>query len=189
MVIRNISTLLITLTLVFTLQSCSKNKTDPGTEIFPDMVHSVAYEAFSESTLTKDGKSMMLPPANSIARGRMPFTFGPGTEEAKRAGRELINPFKPTKEQHVRGRELYNNYCLVCHGIQGKGDGPLIPKFPNPPSLTGKRLQKYKDGRMYHIITLGSGVMPGHAQQIDRDERWALVQYVKWIQETYKKKK
>lgn len=182
------STSLILAVSILGFQGCSKNKKEPGVEIFPDMVHSQAYEAYSESTLTNDGKTMMMPAKNSIARGQLPFSYGKGEEEAKRAGRELVNPLEASKEVLARGESAYKNYCMVCHGPQGKGDGPLIPKFPNPPSLTGKRIRNYKDGRIMHIILKGSGDMPAHAVQVARPDRWALVHYVRYIQETFKKK-
>ncbi|HML16276.1 MAG TPA: cytochrome c [Bryobacteraceae bacterium] len=37
----------------------------------------------------------------------------------------------------IDGSVLYKNYCAVCHGIHGKGDGPMaaLLKVP-PPDLT-----------------------------------------------------
>lgn len=174
--------------LTFFLGSCTRNPSETGIELLPDMVHSVGYEAYSENDLMKDGKSMQLPPKNTIARGNMPFTYGKGDDEAKRAGRELVNPYNKTTKNLDRGRVVYTNYCLVCHGLQGKGDGPLIPKYPNPPSITSKRILKYKDGRLFHIVSRGSGDMPSHMEQIDSKDRWLLVQYVNYLQETFKKK-
>ena len=179
---------LVLLLVLLAAVSCSRSSKEKGYEIFPDMVHPVPYEAFSESKIHSDGKSMQLPPAGSIARGRMPFAYGSSKEEALRAGRELTNPYKETTTTLARGKEVYDQYCLVCHGVEGQGDGPIIPKFPNPPSLTGKRIKAYKDGRLLHIIVKGSGDMPSHAEQIDRDDRWFLVQYVRYIQETFSKK-
>ncbi len=178
----------IIVTLLLISSGCSRNPDETGIEIFPDMVHSVGYEAYSENSIMADGKTNQLPPEGSIARNKLPFPYGKGEAEAKRAGQELVNPFAETKQGLERGRSLYTNYCLACHGVQGKGDGPLIPKFPNPPSLTAKRLLKYEDGRLYHIITEGSGDMPSHKEQINSKDRWFLVQYVNYIQETYRKK-
>lgn len=166
-----------------TISGCAKDPEQTGIEIFPDMVHSQAVEAFSEDELTKDGhSSMKVPPKNSIARGFIPFHYGPGEKEAIRAGKELRNPFAVTEKNLVQGKHVYDNYCLVCHGEKGKGDGPLIPKFPNPPSLTSKRIMKYEDGRFYHIIVHGAGDMPSHAAQISKKDRWFLVNYLKKLQ-------
>jgi mono/diheme cytochrome c family protein len=174
--------------LLLFIISCSRTSSQKGFEVFPDMIHAIPYEAYSKNDIMPDGKTMQLPPKNSIARGKMPFTYGKGDIEAKRAGEQLKNPFIETKETLARGAVVYTNQCLLCHGPQGKGDGPLIPKFPNPPSLTSKRISKYKDGRLFHIITRGSGDMPSHGEQINFKDRWYLVQYVNFIQKTYKKK-
>lgn len=167
---------------------CSRDKKQPGYEIFPDMVHSVAFEAFSENPLTKDGKTMMLPPERSIARGYMPFSYGKGDEEAERAGRELKNPLLASDKVLARGKHGYDNYCLICHGPEGQGDGPLIPKFPNPPSLTNKGIKAYADGRLYHVITKGYGDMPSHEVQLRDKDRWAVVHYIRYIQQNFGRK-
>lgn len=35
---------------------------------------------------------------------------------------------------------------------------------------------------IYHIITNGQNVMPSYASQISRDERWAIVNYIRVLQ-------
>lgn len=177
---------LLKITLILALVvGCSRKSTDKGNEIFPDMVHSVAAEAFSENAVFKDGKTMQLPAEGSIARGFMPYPYK--LDEVSEASSQE-NPFEENKQTFNRGHEVYNNYCLVCHGVKGKGDGPLIPKFPNPPSLTSRRLRKYTGGRLFHIVTVGSGDMPSHQEQISVKDRWSLVQYVKWMQNEYRRK-
>lgn len=167
---------------MFILISCSGDNGERGLEILPDMVHPVPYEAFSESDITKDGKSMLEPVKGTIPRGHKVYRYGKGKNEALRAGREVKNPLVATKESIARGRQVYESYCLSCHGPNGKGDGPLIPRFPNPPSFTTKRLKAYSDGRLYHIIMRGSGDMPSHAAQIIYEDRWKLVHYINELQ-------
>ena len=164
------------------LVSCSRDLKKPGWEYVPNMIHAVPYEAYSENTVTKDGKTMLQPVVGTIARGQIPYPY-PNTEEGlKKASENLINPILATTKNLNRGQFLYENYCLVCHGVAGKGDGPLIPKFPNPPSLTSRRLKKLTPGHLYHVITHGVGDMPAHAQQVSREERWHLVHYVQKLQ-------
>lgn len=174
------------LMLVFVLGviSCSKNSQEKGIEVFPDMVHSVAYEAYSENPLTPTGGTMMYAPKGSISRGYKPFHYGAGAPEAIRAGKELVNSQEKTPASITRGKFLYENTCLVCHGDTGKGDGPLIPKMPNPPSFTSKALMDYTDGRIYHVIVMGFGDMPSHAQQLNNEDRWNVVNYVRELQKT-----
>lgn len=162
--------------------SCSRSPDETGFEIFPDMVHSVAVEAYSEDALKAGTTSMRNPVEGTVARGHSLFEYGKGESEAERAGRELTNPYPVTAQTLALGQRAYENFCLVCHGAQGLGDGPLIPKFPNPPSLTSKTLKTYADGRFYHVIMRGSGDMAEHASQIAPEERWYIVHYIKKLQ-------
>src|SRR5262249_68247 len=46
----------------------------------------------------------------------------------------------------IDGRELYRSYCAVCHGKNGKGDGPTAKALKIPPTdLT--RISKRNAGR------------------------------------------
>lgn len=40
-------------------------------------------------------------------------------------------PMKPTAG--YSGKEMYREYCAVCHGKEGKGDGPAASEFKVPP--------------------------------------------------------
>jgi mono/diheme cytochrome c family protein len=35
---------------------------------------------------------------------------------------------------------------------------------------------------IYHIITVGQNVMPSYASQVTREERWAIVNYIRALQ-------
>ena len=32
------------------------------------------------------------------------------------------------------GKEMYRAYCAACHGLEGKGDGPVAPLLRKPPT-------------------------------------------------------
>lgn len=164
------------------LSACERNPKKPGFEFMPDMARSVPYDAYAPNPLTGDGKTLQPPPEGSIPRGFEPFHYGATPEEAARAGRELANPIPATPESMARGKKLYERFCLECHGTQGKGDGPLIPKFPNPPSFTSKAVREYPEGRLYHVISRGSGMMASYASQIAPEDRWKIVHYVRSLQ-------
>lgn len=59
----------------------------------PEMVDSVPYESFASSPVFADGKVLQPPPAGTIPRGLPPLHYEVTEEDARRAGRELINPF------------------------------------------------------------------------------------------------
>jgi mono/diheme cytochrome c family protein len=108
------------------------------------------------------------------------FHFGPGEEEAARAGRELTNPLPLSAETLEDGRGLYQTYCLVCHGANGKGDGPLVVsgKIPTPPAYSSVRVAPFPPGRLFHVVTMGTQKMPSYAALLTPAERWKVIAYV-----------
>ena len=154
--------------------------TERNLEFMPTMVHSVPYDAFSSHPDLPNGMTMQLPPEGSIARGHMPLGFGPGPDEALRAGAELLSPLETTAENTAAGQELFFTYCQLCHGSEGRGDGTVAQRgFPAPPSFGSATTAALKDGQIFHIMTFGQNNMPGHASQLDVEERWQIVQHVK----------
>jgi mono/diheme cytochrome c family protein len=145
----------------------------------PDMARGPAYKAYAPNPVTRDGLTLQRPVAGTIARGYQTFHYGPGEDEAARAGRELQNPYHATPQILKDGQYLFQNYCQVCHGEQGKGDGPIAGKVPNPPSYTSARVFAFPPGRIFHVVTMGSGKMPSHASQLSASERWKVVTYVR----------
>lgn len=147
-------------------------------EYMPDMARGPAYKAYAPNAVTRDGLTLQRPVSGTIPRGYQPFHFGPGEKEAERAGRELNNPYRPTEQTLEEGKALFETYCAVCHGAQGKGDGPISGKIPPPPSYRSDRLMEFAPGRIFHVVTLGTGKMPSYATQLSVNERWKIVTYV-----------
>lgn len=154
----------------------------PNFEYSPDMVGSVAYEAFAPNPNTPDGKTLMLPAKGTIARNQVPLHYGPGPEEAARAAAELTNPYPASPEALERGQVAYLRYCDHCHGAGGLGDGPVVQRFPTPPSLLADHARGLKDGQLFHIITHGQGLMPAHGSQVAPEDRWKLVHHLRSLQ-------
>jgi hypothetical protein len=130
------------------------------------------------SELFSDGFGMRKPVEGSVARGFIPYPFM-GEDNPKEV---LMNPFIPTKENIELGRKKYLTFCSPCHGDYGDGDSRLKGQFPNPPTLHSTRGREFSDGMIYHIITNGQNIMPGYSSQISRDERWAVVNYIRVLQ-------
>src|SRR5262245_18403952 len=144
----------------------------------PDMAHSMPYDSFARNPVTRDGKTLLAPVAGTVPRGFLPFRYAATPEDAARAGRELVDPLPATPENLARGKALYETFCSVCHGVSGQGDGPLVPRIPNPPSYSSERVLSFPPGQIYHVISLGAGRMPSYASQLSPAERWLVVQYV-----------
>lgn len=157
----------------------------PNYVFLPNMVESVPYDSFAENPNFADGKTLQLPPDGTIPRGAVRLHYSTGTEEAKRAGQELTNPFKLSDTDAVRrGSVIYGRYCAVCHGGTGKGDGPVAMRgFPPPPAFTDAKSLAMADGEMFHLITYGGENMPSYATQVSQEDRWKAILFVHVIQQ------
>ena len=160
------------------LLGCGASPQKRAYEYMPDMVRDPAYKAYAPNSVTRDGLTLQIPVSGTIPRNYQPFHFGPGENEAVRAGKELRDPYHPTAQVMQEGKALFETYCVVCHGEHGKGDGPISGKIPTPPSYTSDRLMQFPPGRIFHVITMGSGKMRSYAGQLSSDERWKIVTYV-----------
>lgn len=163
-------------------QACRASGERPGVVFLPEMYYSVPYDSYDPNSLTPSGQTLLAPPEGTVPMGFAPFPFGPGPEEAARAGAQLANRMPPTRENLARGKKVFETICIVCHGPKGEGDGPIIGRFPNPPSLLAERARNLPDGRIYHIISRGQGIMPAHAVQVLPEDRWRVVLYVRLLQ-------
>jgi mono/diheme cytochrome c family protein len=136
-------------------------------------------KAQQPSELFKDGIGMRLPVEGTVARGFLPYAFRGKPDEA---GRFLANPLLSTKEVLERGKSRYMTFCSPCHGNFGRGDSRLQGQFPNPPTLHFDKVRNWPDGNIYHVMTDGQNIMPSYATQISKDDRWAIVQYIRVLQ-------
>ena len=128
-----------------------------------------------------------LPVEGTVPRGYRtpPFADKANTiEDAKVVGIESDNPLPRTMDNFRAGQDLYNVYCIVCHGKEGHGDGPVTgpDRFPAPPSLHTEQARGYRDGTIWHVIGKGTEKMPGYADKLDPHDRWKVVHYLRALQ-------
>ncbi len=94
-------------------------------------------------------------------------------------------PLPVTEQLMARGQERYNIYCAPCHGAAGDGNG-VVKKFGHGavPALTDELRVKQPDGYLFWVIQNGSpaGLMGSYAAQIDPEDRWAVIAYVRALQ-------
>lgn len=150
----------------------------PNTIYMPDMVYSPAFKA-------QEPESMRMPVKGTVPRGYQAYQFAKNTPDE--VSRALKNPVRRTAAVLERGQDRYNIYCSVCHGPVGDGDGSVSGKFPRPPSLHSDKVAgQWGDGAIYHVITMGQNAMPPYASQLDPDDRWAIVHYIRALQKSKK---
>lgn len=92
-------------------------------------------------------------------------------------------PFPITEEIVKRGRERFEIFCSVCHGLTGNGDGMIVRRgFRRAASFHDDRLRQAPVGHFFDAITNGWGAMPSYAAQIPVQDRWAIIAYVRALQ-------
>jgi mono/diheme cytochrome c family protein len=131
------------------------------------------------SDIFSDGYGMRVPVKGTIARGYLPYQFA-GQPEL--AGEKLINPLPFSKEVLSIGQRKYDTFCSPCHGYNGEGDSRLRGQFPNPPSLHSEKVRNWSDGRIYAVLMDGQNIMPSYTSQLDDEERWATIHYLRALQ-------
>ena len=98
----------------------------------------------------------------------------------------LVNPTNPNDPVSLeRGEELYNRFCIVCHGGDGVGANASIAQFhPVLPAynLSGDVVAAYSDQYLYAMIRVGRGLMPEYGSRIAHFDRWHVVNYVRQLQ-------
>jgi hypothetical protein len=125
-------------------------------------------------------KAGMRPPVNgTVAKGFLPYEYKGMPDSAVKF---LSNPIPVSKKILERGQDRFNIYCSPCHGYGGEGDGRMNNQFPKPPTLHSAKVTNWPDGNIYHVITNGQNVMPSYAEQVSRDDRWAIIHYLRAMQ-------
>lgn len=162
--------------------SCDRNRNTTGWQYFDDMVSSPAYETYTHNSNFSDGKTMQPPVEGTIPRGYMKYQYAKNDSDRVKAGLVMHNPLAPTSLNLERGKKVYTVYCSSCHGDQGNGQGRLFTskKYPYPPAnLLSDKMRNVPDGEIYHVITVGWGIMAEHGSMIRPDDRWKAVLYIR----------
>ncbi|PYQ99147.1 MAG: cytochrome C [Acidobacteria bacterium] len=175
------SSLLAVLVLAIVAGGCGQSA-ERGREYTPDMTYSVAYDSFAPNPATRNGMTLQTPVRGTIPRGFLPLHYTNTAADAERAGRELSNPYAHVPSAVEQGHRQYETFCQVCHGARGDGDGPIVPLIPNPPAYSSERVRAMPAGRLFHVMTYGSGRMPSYASQIPASDRWLIATFVHTLQ-------
>ena len=94
------------------------------------------------------------------------------------------NPVESDAVSIERGRVLYDYNCRLCHGMEGKGDGPVAPHFNTVPprNLLDGSVVSLSDGDIFLTITNGKPYMPALRENLFVMDRWDVVNYVRTMQ-------
>jgi len=100
-------------------------------------------------------------------------------------GKHDRNPLARSPEVIADGKSAFNDYCTVCHGLDGQNTGVPFADTMSPPvpSLASPAIQSYSDGQLKWIIENGiwpSG-MPASSGILSDEEMWSIVEYLRHL--------
>jgi mono/diheme cytochrome c family protein len=156
----------------------------PPIHINPNMDHQPKFNAQSANPFFADGAAMRVPPAGTVAQGKLheDDAFWRGIDSTSGAALTM-SPVPVTTEGLKRGQERYNIYCSVCHGQTGDGKGIMLKKgYVPPPSFHSDLIRGYPDGQIFKTISDGVRNMPAYKSQIPVADRWLIVNYLRALQ-------
>ncbi len=148
------------------------DSSQPKVQYVPDM---------ADAPTMKPQENYLEPPEGSVPSGALNYP-----KTAEEAEVSMKNPLPNDPQVVALGEKMYNTYCIPCHGAAAKGDGPITDLYPRPPDLTTDIYQKRGDGFYFHRITFGANIMPGYGHATEPYERWAVVYYLRKLQEESK---
>lgn len=164
------------------LASCG-SKRDPGRIYMPDMAYSRAFEAYATNDLKQHGINYLQHPVEgTIRRGDLFAYTLLNDSNGYKMSVEVKDPLPALDSiQLLEAKRLYNINCAICHGENMDAQGPLAVsgKIGGIANLKLDQYVKQPVGQMYHVVTYGKGNMGSYASQLDKKQRWMVIQYVK----------
>ena len=94
---------------------------------------------------------------------------------------DLANPVPATDVSLARGQEIYGQQCAICHGVQGRGDGPLARTMvPRPADFRVHMAEGHTEGQLFDWLSNGvpDTAMQGFGDQLSVEDRWNVINYL-----------
>jgi cbb3-type cytochrome c oxidase subunit II len=95
--------------------------------------------------------------------------------------RKVPNPYPTTEASLARGRKIYQEFCIGCHGPIGDGMGPAQPyMYPPPLNFTILKDRGASGGILYYQIMNGitGTTMPYFKRELESEKIWDVGNYV-----------
>lgn len=180
--------------------------------LFPDMDEQDKLLGQRPSNFFSDGRGARIPDKNIVPMGFAPlteetkdtladFSFTNGTSylytgkidgaDGKGFPEELnIKTLKDARQLLAHGKERYDINCSACHGVSGNGKGVVQSRsaiFAGIPDLVGgASALALPEGNIFGIITNGRNLMGSFKHNTTIKDRWAIIAYLRSLQEAKK---
>jgi mono/diheme cytochrome c family protein len=166
------------------LMACQDNS-KPNYQYMPNMYEPVGYETYEKVDFLPSSMEARLPAEGSVNRGWLPYRYE-NTPEGKELARLMTSPLDSSQSEAnlLKGGELYNIYCMICHGSNGNGKGWLVEreKILGVPSYADAA-RNITVGTTFHTIQYGLNSMGSYASQMNTEEMWQVSEYVMSLKE------
>lgn len=106
--------------------------------------------------------------------------------DAEKANKILESTVVKAHVSERAGRNLFKNFCTLCHGANGEGDGKMARIIKNPPPFN-LTLSRVPDSYLMDIINKGgeamgrSPRMPPWFEQLTKEEVQSVILYLKTL--------
>ena len=163
-------------------------------EVFPDMDRQLKLRPMQPNAFFANGVSSQPHPLGTIARSTpiqtaagpvMPYEDAPVITGLVKGTTNFVelNPLTLNSALLARGQQRFAINCSPCHGQLGDGNG-VTKKYGMAvvANLHDKRIVTMGDGELFYVISNGRNLMQSYASQVDVQDRWAIVAYVRALQ-------
>ena len=124
---------------------------------------------------------LMLVPTAFVVGGYLIYN-GAANEAVGLAPFEPPNPVAADAASIAGGERHFAQNCVVCHGPQGRGDGPQAGTLnPRPPNFAQAHTAYHTDGYLYNAIVNGfpGSAMPAWGSTFTDRQKWDTVNYIR----------
>lgn len=180
--------------LAFILRARYATTTEPAIHLVWDMDWQKKYKSQAASPLFADGRADRPQVQFTVARGDL-------IEERDlplRTGRDgqgaYLTDFPVAVNEALmrRGRERYGIHCAPCHGLDGGGRGIVVERaartrdstLVTPTDYHTDAVRQQPVGQLFETITNGIRTMPAYGGQVQVEDRWAIVLYIRALQKS-----
>ena len=156
----------------------------PTTDQIDHMEHQPKGKPYRTSDFFADGQLMRHPPADTVA---LEHDEGNAVGEMPDGGIAASSdtiPYTVDADFLALGHAKFDQICAVCHGLLANGDSVVARKMSlrPPPNITTDVYRNRTDGYIYTVISNGYGYMNPYRDQLNSQERWAVVAYLRALQ-------
>jgi len=80
-----------------------------------------------------------------------------------------------------KGKKVYTDKCLKCHGEKGRGDGPRAYDLSKKPAdYTDKeKMSKFTDADLKKVVEKGKKPMPAFGAKLSDEEIGGVIAYIR----------